>query len=151
MTDQNLAKGDPVYPSRHVTHHATIEGNASPLVFVKGEFATFDANRFLVKLTTTRILGLIQVKNDVTGGLAGDDTVEVPILQVPGRVLASLPAGAKKGDQLEINGTDGTGNLVVSTVGPNAILSVGVLFELYRNTAVVASAADLGVVELGVY
>ena len=142
MTDQNLSKGDPVYPQYQVNHHAFVEGNASPVSFVKGELATIDSNGFVAKLSTTKIGGLVQVKNAITGGLAGDDTAKAALLDVGSRILVSLPASAKKGDILQINGSDGTGNLVVSAATVDlANLGVGKLFELYRNTALKATAA----------
>ena len=153
MVDQNLQKGDPVYPSRANIKRYFIEGNASPLSFVKGELATIDANGFLVKLTTTKIAGLVQIRFNVTGGLAGDDTVGVTCLILGSHVLVSLPAGAKAGDQLQINGADGTGNLVVSAAAVDlADLGVGRLRELYRQAPTkVATAGDLGVVQMGVF
>jgi hypothetical protein len=154
MPEQNLQKGDPVYPHYLKVRRYFIQGNASPTSFVKGEFATIDSNGFLAKLTTSKIGGLVQIRFNVTGGLAGDDTVGVTTITTNSRVLASLPAGAKAGDKLQINGADGTGNLVVSAAAVDlADLGVGTLFELYRpsGTTKVAGAGDLGVVDLGVF
>ena len=147
MTDQDLGKGDTPYPNRQVTQDLPVK---AALVFVKGELATIDANGFVIKLTSTRIKGLVQIKNAVTGG-SGDGDVTVSCLRVGSRVLLSLPINAKAGDLLQINGTNGTGNLVVSAATVDtANLSVGRLFELYRNTALKATAADLGVIDMGI-
>ena len=152
MADQNLVKGDPVYPQYLKVKRYFIEGNASPTSFVKGELATIDSSGFVAKLTTSKIGGLVQIMEAKTGGLASDDTVQVRCMTVGSRILASLPINAKPGDMLQINGSDGTGNLVVSVATVDtANLAVGRLFELYRNTAKVAAAGDLGVIDLGVY
>ena len=148
MTDQNMVKGDAVFPNRLVAKTIPVK---ALLVFVKGEFATINAAGFLVKMTTTKILGLYQVRNAVTGG-ATDGLIEVTCNLVGTRVLASLPASAKAGDLLQINGSDGTGNLVVSAATVDtANLAVGRLYGLYKNTAIVAGAGDLGLVDTGVY
>ncbi len=147
MTDQNMVKGDAVYPNHLVVDTVPVK---AALVFVKGEFATFDATGNMIKLTSTKIGGLVQVRNAVTGG-SGDGDETVSVNRVGTRVLASLPANAKKGDYLQINGSDGTGNLVVSVATVDtAELGVGRLFGLYKNSAIVASAADLGLVDMGV-
>ena len=148
MTDQNLSKGDRPYPNRAVTKTVPVK---AALVFVKGELATIDAAGFLIKLTTTKISGLVQCTQAVTGG-ATDGAVTTPVLMAPSRILASLPVNASVGDLLQINGTNGTGNLVISAATVDtANLAVGRVFELYRNAAEVATAADLGVVDLGSY
>jgi len=150
MADQNMVAGDAVYPEYSRIDDGFIEGNASPVSFLKGELATIDSNGFVSKLTTTKIGGLVQVRNAVTGGLAGDDTVTVALLNVGSRILVPLPASAKKGDFVEINGSDGTGNVVVSVAAADPLnLGIGRIFELYLNSALVASAADLGVVDTG--
>ena len=147
MTDQDLGKGDTPYPNRQVTKDMPVK---AALVFVKGELATLDSAGMVIKLTSSRIGGLVQIKNAVTGG-SGDGDVTVSCLRVGSRALVSLPANAKAGDLLQINGSDGTANLVVSTATVDtADLSVGRLFELYRNTAEIASSGDLGVIDLGI-
>lgn len=146
MTDQNMGKGDAVYPNHLVVDDVPVK---AALVFVKGELATFDATGNLIKLTTTKIGGLVQLRNAVTGG-SGDGDVTVSVHRVGTRILASLPVNAKKGDYLQINGSDGTGNLVVSVATADPLnLGVGRLFGLYKNAAIVATAADLGLVDMG--
>lgn len=148
MTDQNLVKGDAPYPNRLVVDDVPVK---AALVFVKGELATIDSSGFLVKLTTTRIAGLLQVRNAVTGG-AGDGDVTVSCNRIGTRILVNLPVNAKAGDMLQINGSDGTGNVVISVAAADILnLGIGRLFQLYRNTALTATAADLGVVDLGGY
>jgi len=148
MTDQEMVKGDSVYPNRLIAQEIPVK---ALLVFAKGEFATIDATGHLVKMTTTKILGIYQVRNAVTGG-ATDGIVTVTCNIVGMRVLASLPVNAKAGDLLQINGADGTGNLVVSAATVDtANLAVGRLFALYKNTALIATAADLGLIDMGVY
>ena len=148
MTDQNMTVGDLPYPNRAVVDEVPVK---AALVFVKGELATFDATGHLIKLTTTRIGGLCQVRNAVTGG-AGDGDVTVAVNRIGTRILAPLPVNAKAGDMLQINGSNGTGNLVVSVAAADILnLGVGRLFSLYRNAAEIATAADLGVIDLGGY
>jgi len=148
MTDQNLVKGDAPYPNRLVVDDIPVK---AALVFVKGELGTIDATGHLIKLTTTRIGGLVQVRNAVTGG-AGDGDVTVSVNRIGTRILVNLPVNAKRGDMLQINGSDGTGNVVVSVAAADILnLGIGRLFDLYRNTAEIATAADLGVVDLGGY
>ncbi len=90
--------------------------------------------------------------NAVTGGTTGDNTIGVRCLQMGSRILVSLPINAKPGDALEINGSDGTGNVVVMAASDDIIsLGIGRLFELYRSTTLVAAAGDLGVVDLGLF
>ena len=150
MADQNLVAGDAPYPEYSRIDDGFIEGNASPVSFIKGELATIDSNGFVSKLTTTKIGGLVQVRNAVTGGLAGDDTVTVALLNVGSRYLVLLPASAKKGDFVQINGSDGTAAVVVSVATADALdLGIGRIFELYLNSALVASADDLGVIDTG--
>jgi len=146
MTDQNMVKGDSVYPN--ILHVDDIPVKAA-LVFVKGELATIDATGNLIKLTSTKIAGLFQVRNAVTGGVGdGDETVSCNIVGT--RILVSLPINAKKGDYLQINGADGTGNVVVSVATVDtANLGIGRLFGLYKNSAIVAGAGDLGLVDMG--
>ena len=147
MTDQNMQKGDAVFPN--ILHVKTYPVKAL-LVFVKGEFATIDATGHVIKLTTTKITGLIQIRNAVTGG-ATDGAVEVSCNIIGTRVLASMPVNAKAGDYVQINGADGTGNLVVSAATVDtANLGVGRIFALYKNAALIATAADLGLVDMGV-
>ncbi len=147
MTDQNMGIGDAVYPN--ILHVDDIPVKAA-LVFVKGELATIDSTGNLIKLTTTKIAGLFQVRNAVTGG-AGDGDVTVSCNIIGSRILVVLPASAKKGDYLQINGTDGVNDVVVSAATVDtANLGIGRLFGLYRNTAIVSSANDLGLVDMGV-
>lgn len=146
MTDQNMVKGDAVYPNHLVVDTVPVK---AALVFLKGEFATFDATGNMIKLTSTKIGGLVQVRNAVTGG-SGDGDKTVSVNRIGTRVLANLPVNAKKGDYLLINGSDGTGNLVVGVATDDPLnLGVGRLFGLYKNSAIVATAADLGLVDMG--
>jgi len=146
MTDQNMVKGDSVYPN--ILHVDDIPVKAS-LVFVKGELATINAG-FLVKLTGTKRNGLVQVRNAVTGG-ATDGAVTVSCNIVGSRILVSLPANAAKGHFIQINGSDGVGNNVITTADIDTIsLGLGRLFGLYKNSAVISTAGDLGLVDLGV-
>ncbi len=148
MTDQNMVKGDSVYPNRLVVKTVPVEDTTS---FLKGELATFDANGFLTKLTSTKIAGIVQVRNAVTGGAADGDE-EVSVNDIGTRILVNLPVNAKRGDKIQINGSNGTGNTVVSTAGADPLnLVFGTLFGLYKNTAEKATAADLGLVDMGVY
>jgi hypothetical protein len=152
MADQNLVAGDAPYPEYLSVDEVPIEGNASPVSFAKGELATIDANGFLVKMTTTRINGLVQVRAAVTGGLAGDDSVLASVNNGRSRILVPLPINAHKGQLVQINGSDGTGNAVVSAATVDtANLGIGRIFELYLNAALKSAAADLGVVDLGLY
>jgi len=147
MTDQNMVKGDNVYPNIMHAQEIGVEDTTS---FLKGELCTIDANGFLTKLTTTKRLGLYQTRNAVTGGAAdGDETVTCNIVTT--RILLNMPVNAKRGDYLQINGSDGTGNVVV-TAGDIDVgaLGIGRLFGLYKNTALKATAADLGLVDMGV-
>lgn len=151
MTDQNLVAGDAPYPNYLTVDEVPIEGNASPVSFLKGELATIDANGFLVKLTSTRINGLVQVRNAVTGGLANDDTVEANVQCERTRILIPMPVNAHKGQYVQINGSDGTGNVVISVAAADTLnLGIGRIFELYLNSALKATAADLAVVDFGV-
>jgi len=150
MVDQNLVAGDAPYPNYLRKHKVQIEGNASPVSFVKGELATIDSDGFLIKLTTTKINGLVQVRNAVTGGLAGDDTIEAETNDWGSRILLPMPINAHKGQFVQINGTDGTLNVVVSVATVDAQnLGIGRIFELYLNAALKATAADLAVVDTG--
>ena len=152
MANQNLSKGDPVYPQYIRVTEIPITGSATPLSFVKGELATVNTSGRLSKLTTAKIGGLYQVMNAVTGGLLNDNTVVARVLSVGSRILVNLPAGAKAGNLVQINATNGTGNVVISSSGANVQnVCIGRVFELYKNTALTATAGDLGVVETGVY
>ena len=152
MADQNLSKGDPVYPQYIRVTQIPITGNATPVSFVKGELATVNTSGRLSKLTTTKIGGLYQVMNAVTGGGANDNSVLARVMSVGSRILVNLPAGAKAGNLIQVNGTDGTGNTVISISTANLQnVCIGRVFELYKNTALTATAGDLGVVETGVY
>lgn len=151
MTDQNLLAGDAPYPNYLRVDRVPIEGNASPVSFLKGELATIDSDGFLVKMTTTRINGLVQVRNAVTGGLSGDDTVEANVMNPGSRILIPMPVNAHKGHYVQINGSDGTGNAVISVATADPLnLGIGRVFELYLNSALKATAADLAVVDFGV-
>ena len=147
MTDQNMVKGDAVYPN--ILHVDDIPVKAA-LVFLKGELATIDANGFLVKLTTTKILGLFQTRNAVTGGVGdGDITVSCNIIGT--RILLNMPVNATKGNYVQINGTDGTLDVVVSAATVDtANLGIGRVFGLYKNAAIKATAGDLALVDMGV-
>lgn len=147
MTDQNMVAGDTPYPN--ILHADEVPVKAT-IVFAKGELATIDANGFLVKLTTTKILGIFQTRTSVTGG-AGDGDVTVTCNIITSRILLPMPANAKKGDYVEINGSDGTAAVVVSAATVDtANLGLGRVFGLYRNSGLVASLDDLGLVDLGV-
>jgi len=147
MTDQNLVKGDSPYPNRLVVKDVPVKAS---LVFVKGELVTFDATGNMIKLTSTRIAGLAQCRVAVTGG-ASDGLVTTSVNMVGSRILVSLPINASIGNLLQINGTDGTGNLVISAATVDtANLSVGRIYGLYKNTAEFSAAADLGIVDLGI-
>lgn len=148
MTDQNLVAGDVPYPQYQVTTEVPVKAT---IAFVKGELATIDANGYLVKLTTTKIAGIVQCKYNVTGGV-GDGDVIASVLDLRSRVLVPLPINAKKGDKVQINGTDGTGNVVVSVATADPLnLVFGTIFQLYRNAAFKSAAADLGVIDVGLY
>lgn len=148
MTDQNLVAGDVPYPEYQATTHVPVKAT---IAFVKGELATIDANGYLVKITTTKIAGVVQVKNAVTGG-AGDGDVIAAVLDLRSRILAPLPINAKKGDKVQINGSNGTGNLVVSVAAADPLnLVIGTIFQLYRNTALKSAAGELGVIDLGLF
>lgn len=148
LTDQNMEKGDAVYPNHLVAKEVPVEDTTS---FLKGELATIDANGFLTKLTSTKIAGIVQVRNAVTGGVADGD-VTVTVNDLGTRILVNLPVNAKRGDKVQINGSDGTGNVVVSVAGADPLnLVFGTIFGLYRNSAEKATAADLGLVDMGVY
>ena len=121
------------------------------IAFVKGELATIDANGYLVKMTTTKIKGVFQVKNAVTGGAADGDVI-ANVLECRSRILIPMPVNATKGNVVQINGADGTGNVVVSAATVDLInLGLGRVFSLYRNAALKATAGDLAVVDLGVF
>ena len=114
--------------------------------------ASINTTGRLAKITTTKVGGVFQVMNAVTGGLAGDNTVTARVLAIGSRILLSMPAGAKRGSSVQINGTNGTGNVVISTgASPTHALSIGTVIELYLNAAEIATAGDLGVVEVGLY
>ncbi len=150
MADQNMVAGDAVYPEYSRIDDGFIEGNATPVSFLKGELATIDADGFVVKLVASKIGGLVQVRNAVTGGLAGDDTVTVALLNVGSRYLLPLPVNAKKGDFVQINGADGVNDVVVSVAAADPLdLGIGRIFELYLNAALKATAGDLGVIDTG--
>ncbi len=147
MTDQDLVKGDAPYPNRLVVKDVPVK---AALVFVKGELATFDATGNLIKLTSTRIAGLCQVRNAVTGG-AADGDVTVSCNMVGSRILVTAPVNTSVGNLLQINGADGTGNLVISAATVDtANLSAGRIFDLYRSTVEFTAAGDLVVIDLGI-
>jgi len=147
MTDQNMVKGDIVYPNHFVAREVPVK---AALVFLKGELGTIDATGHLIKLTTTRVAGLVQVRNAVTGGVADGD-VTVTCNDVGSRILLNMPVNAKKGDYVQINGSDGTGNVVVSAAIVDTVnLGIGRIFALYKNAALIATAADLALVDTGV-
>lgn len=148
MTDQNMVAGDVPYPQYQVTTTVPVKAT---IAFAKGELATIDANGYLVKLTTTKIAGIVQVKYAVTGG-ATDGSVIASVLDLRSRILVPLPVNAKKGDKVQINGSNGTGNVVVSAATADITNVVfGTIFELYKNAALKATAGDLGVIDFGVY
>lgn len=147
MTDQDLVKGDAPYPNRLVVKDVPVK---AALVFVKGELATFDATGNLIKLTSTRIAGLCQVRNAVTGG-AGDGDVTVSCNMVGSRILVTAPINTSVGNLLEINGNDGTLALVISAATVDtANLSAGRVFDLYRSTVEFTAANDLVIIDLGI-
>ncbi len=147
MTDQDLVKGDSPYPNRLVVKEVPVK---AALVFVKGELVTFDATGNMIKLTATRIAGLAQVRQAVTGG-ATDGAVTTSVNMVGSRILVSAPINASIGNLLQINGTDGTGNLVISAATVDtANLSAGRVFDLYRSTVEFTAAGDLVVIDLGI-
>ena len=147
MTDQDLVKGDSPYPNRLVVKDVPVK---AALVFVKGELVTFDATGNMIKLTSTRIAGLAQVRNAVTGG-AADGDVTVSVNMVGSRILVNAPINTSIGNLLEINGTDGTADLVISAATVDtANLTVGRVFSLYRSTVEFTAAGDLVVVDLGI-
>ena len=151
MTDQNLQAGDAPYPNYLTVGTVPIKGATPAVSFAKGELATYDTAGLLVKMTTTRINGMVQVRNAITGGLVGDDTVEAKVQCERTRILLPMPANAHKGQYVQINGTDGTLNVVVSVAAADTLnLGIGRIFELYLNPALVATAADLAVVDFGV-
>lgn len=148
MTDQNMEKGDVVYPNHQVTDSIGVKGS---LAFLKGELATIDSDGYLVKLTSTKEKGLVQVKNAVTGN-GTDGAIKAAILRTGSRALMSMPVDAKKGDLVSINGTNGTGNLVVVTAAAVDVIVtkiIGRVFGLYRNSSLKATAGDLGLVDMG--
>lgn len=152
MTDQNLVKGDAPYPNYLVVDNIDLEGSTPQVSYVKGELATVDADGFLVKLTGSKINGLYQIRNAVTSGLDGDDTVQAKVNAIRTRALLSLPADATKGNHVQINGVDGTGNVVVSAAAADILnVGIGTVFELYLNDARKAAAGALGVVDMGAY
>jgi len=147
MTDQDLVKGDSPYPNRLVVKEVPVK---AALVFVKGELVTFDATGNMIKLTSTRIAGLAQVRQDVTGG-AADGDVTVSCNMIGSRILVNAPINASVGNLLQINGADGTGNLVISAATVDtANLSAGRIFDLYRSTVEFTAAGDLVVIDLGI-
>ncbi len=148
MTDQDLVKGDSPYPNRLVVKDVPVK---AALVFVKGELVTFEiATGMMIKLTDTRITGLAQVRNAVTGGVADGD-VTVAVNMVGSRILVSAPVDVHVGDLLIINSADGTGNLVLgAALVDTANKSAGRIFDLYRNTAEFTQAGDLVVIDLGI-
>jgi len=147
MTDQNMVKGDSVYPNRLVVKDVPVK---AALVFLKGELVTFDATGNMIKLTSTRIAGLAQTRVAVTGGAAdGDKTVSVNM--VGSRILVNAPINASIGNLLQINGTDGTGNLVISAATVDtANLAAGRIYSLYRSTVEFTAAGDLVIIDLGI-
>lgn len=147
MTDQNMVKGDSVYPNRLVVKEVPV---FALLVFVKGELATFDAAGNLIKLVGSRLTGLCQVRNAVTGGAANGD-VTVSCNMVGSRILVSAPANAHVGTLLQINAADGVNDLVIAAATVDtALLAAGRVFEVYRNTAEFTGAGDLVVIDLGI-
>lgn len=151
MTDQNLVAGDAPYPNYLTVDEVPIKGATPAVIFVKGELASIDSDGLLAKLTTTRINGMVQVRNAVTGGLVGDDTVLAKVQCERTRLLLPMPANAHKGQHVQINGSDGTANVVVSVAAADTLnLGIGRIFELYLNSALKATAGDLAVVDFGV-
>ena len=148
MTDQDLVKGDSPYPNRLVVKDVPVK---AALVFVKGELVTFEITTgIMIKLTSDRLDGLAQVRNAVTGG-AADGDVTVSVNMIGSRILVSAPADTHVGTLLQVNGVDGTGNLVIAIATVDtALLSAGRVFDLYRNTAEFTQAGDLVVIDLGI-
>lgn len=151
MTDQNLVPGDIPYPTYQVTDRIEIKGSTPVTTFAKGEFATVDDDGLLIKLTTTRIEGLVQVKNAVESGLVDDDSAEVAICCERTRIIVPLPINAHKGQYVQINGVNGTGNVVVSVAAADTLnLGIGRIFKLYKTAAKKSIAGDLAIVDFGV-
>jgi len=147
MTDQDLVKGDAPYPNRLVVKDVPVK---AALVFVKGELATFDATGNLIKLVGSRLTGLCQVRNDVTGG-AADGDVTVSCNMVGSRILVNAPVNAHVGTLLQINAADGVNDLVIAAATVDtALLAAGRIFDLYRSTVEFTAAGDLVVIDLGI-
>jgi len=147
MTDQDLVKGDSPYPNRLVVKEVPVK---AALIFVKGELVTFDGVGMMIKLTANRLNGLAQVRQAVTGG-AADGDITVSCNMVGSRILVNAPVNTSVGNLLQINGSDGTGNLVISAATVDtALLSAGRVFDLYRSTVEFTAAGDLVVIDLGI-
>jgi len=147
MTDQDLVKGDAPYPNRLVVKDVPVK---AALVFVKGELATFDATGNLIKLVGSRLTGLCQVRNAVTGG-AGDGDVTVSCNMVGSRILVTAPVNTHVGTLLQINAADGVNALVIAAATVDtALLAAGRVFDLYRSTVEFTAADDLVVIDLGI-
>ena len=148
MTDQDLVKGDSPYPNRLVVKDVPVK---AALVFVKGELATFEiATGMLIKLVGSRLTGLCQVRNAVTGG-ASDGDVTVSCNMVGSRIIVSAEANVHVGDLLIIPATGGTGDLLLAAATVDtADKSAGRVFDLYRSTVEFTAAGDLVVIDLGI-
>lgn len=151
MTDQNLGPGDMPYPSYQVIDDIAIKGSTPVTTFVKGEFATIDADGLLIKLTTSRIDGLVQVRNAIQSGLVDDDTIIAAIACERSRIIVPLPINAHKGQYVQINGADGVANVVVSVAAANTLnLGIGRIFKLYKTESSKSLAGEFGIVDFGV-
>ncbi len=146
MTDQDLGIGDSPYPNRLVVKDVPVSATT---VFVKGELATFDATGNLITLAGSRLAGLCQVRNDVTGG-AADGDVTVSCNMIGSRIIVPAAVNAHVGTLLQIPASGGTDDLpIAAATVDTALLSAGRVFELYRSTVEFTAAGDLVVIDLG--